>query len=54
VVIGDSELGGDVVEAFACMTQNWRNTVIQFNPNMEYTNDNEEKVLLCLLQARFM
>jgi hypothetical protein len=29
MVIGDSELGGDVVKAFACMAQNWRNAVIE-------------------------
>ncbi len=29
MVIGDSELGRDVVKAFACMARNWRNPVIE-------------------------
>jgi hypothetical protein len=29
MVIGDSELGGDVVKAFACMAQSWRNAVFE-------------------------
>jgi hypothetical protein len=36
VVLGDSELtGGNVVKAFACIAQNWRNCVIQSDYGVE-------------------